>query len=332
MNKIAIYIAYLFLPLFTLGQQNLVVNGDFEQYSDCPIGFSNPFQNPKEIEKCIGWNAPTYGTSDYFNNCAIGTVVEIPVNGLGTQSAFSGNGYLGGYFTSYTGGTGNDGYNGIMWWEYVQGQFIQPLETGKIYRFSMEVSLAEYSDLMITEMGVYFSDAPISSPNTASLTVSPQIVFYEPNFYRDTANWVHLETYFIASGSEKYLTIGNFRDNITTDTLRRYSYEPISVNPYVTYFYIDNVMLSDASNEITIANVFTPNADGINDIWELPFAVGNSEKQVYILNRWGNLVFQDLLNGFSWDGRDSNGYILSDGVYFYKVSDTNIAGFIQLVH
>jgi gliding motility-associated-like protein len=327
LNKIAIYIAYLFLPLFALAQQNLVLNGDFEQYSDCPTSYSDPTQNPKEIEKCIGWKTPTYGTSDYYNTCAVGTFVDVPLNGMGEQIPFNGNGYLGTYLWNYNGG-GDDGYSGPMWWEYIQGQFTQPLETGKVYKFSMEVSLAEFSDLMITEMGVYFSDYPISSPNTAALAVSPQIVFYEPNYFRDTANWVHLETYYVANGTEKYLTIGNFRDDVTSDTLRRFMLDP---PPFYSYYYFDNVSLIDADNELSVANVFTPNGDGVNDLWKLPFADGNSEKQVYILNRWGNLIFQGSLNGFYWDGNDLNGNAVNDGVYFYKVSDTNISGFIQLI-
>lgn len=332
MNKLILHIAYFFLPLFAIGQQNLVFNGDFELYSSCPTNVSDPSNIPYEIAKCIYWNAPTYGTSDYFNSCTLSSFVSTPSNFAGNQTPYNGNGYLGAYLSSYTGGTGSDGYNGIMWWEYVQGQFTQVLEAGIVYKFSMEVSLAEYSDLMITELGVYFSDVPISSANTASLTMNPQIVFYEPNFYRDTINWIHLETYYVANGTEKYLTIGNFRNDQITDTLRRYDYEPIFTNPYVTYFYIDNVVLTDASNEIEISNVFTPNGDGVNDVWKLPFSNGNSEKQVFIVNRWGNVIVQGLLTNFLWDGKDANGNAVSDGVYFYKVSDTNISGFIQLIH
>ncbi len=331
MNKLILNIAYFFLPLFTIAQQNLVFNGDLEQFSSCPISNSNPFQIPKEIEKCIGWKAPTYGTSDYFNECAVGTTVEVPVNAVGEQSAFSGKGYLGAFLASFTGGAGDDGYSGIMWWEYVQGQFTQTLETGKTYKFSMEVSLAEYSDLMITEIGVYFSDVPISSPNTASLTVNPQIVFFEQNYFRDTTNWVHLETYYVANGTEKYLTVGNFKNEYDTDTLRRYDNSPF-LNPNVSFYYFDDFSLTEASNEIEIANVFTPNGDGVNDVWKLPFSDGKNEKEVFILNRWGNLIVSGNLNTFSWDGNDACGNAVSDGVYFYKVSDTNISGFIQLIH
>lgn len=331
MIKPALYIAILLLSFVTTihAQQNLVVNGDFEEYSSCPVGFSNPFQNPQEIEKCTGWNAPTFGTSDFYNVCAFGTNVAVPNNPFGTQTPFSGNGYLGGYFSCYTGGTGSDGYSGIMWWEYMQGRLIAPLEQGKIYKFSMEVSLAELSDLMITEMGAYFSNYPVSTPNTASLDLSPQCIFYNPNFYRDTINWLHLETLFIASGGEQYITIGNFRNNVETDTLRRYNLEPSSPNFFATYFYIDQVVVTESSSLLDISNGFSPNGDGLNDKWFLPFS-GGSEK-VSILNRWGNLIYEEELNGFSWDGKTQTGTECTEGTYFYRISNTNIAGFIELM-
>ena len=313
-------------------QENLIYNGDFEMYSSCPTGFSDPSQNPKEIEKCIGWKAPTYGTSDYFNTCASNPLISVPSNLLGTQSPYNGNGYLGALFTCYQGGAGDDGYSGIMWWEYVQGQLITSLEPGKVYRFSMELSLSENSDLMISEIGAYFSDFPISSPNTAALSISPQCVFSKVDYFSDTINWIHLETLYQASGTEKYLTVGNFRNNITTDTLRRVDLHPIGLeNPDITYFYIDNIQLVDPSWEKEPTNVFTPNGDGSNDIWILPYSDEKNPKKVTIINRWGNLIKEGDLNGFQWDGKTENGVDCSEGSYFFKISNTNIAGFIQLI-
>lgn len=333
MIKPAFYIALFFISFAVRlqAQQNLVINGDFEQMSSCPEWESMPSQNPKEIEKCIGWKAPTFGTSDYFNTCATNPTISAPVNGLGEQSPFNGDGYLGGFATAYGGGAGDDGYAGIMWWEYIQGKLIAPLEQGKIYKFSMEVSLAEYSDLLITELAVHFSDTPLSSPNTAALTVTPQCVFYDPNYFHDTANWVHVESYYVASGGEQYITIGNFRDDLSTDTLRRYDLSPLGLlNPYTTYFYYDHVVLTEDSM-VEISNVFTPNGDGINDVWQVPFGSSGETTVIYILNRWGNIVFQSSLNGFTWEGKTLGGDSCSDGVYFYRISNTNIAGFIQLV-
>ncbi len=331
--KSALYSAILVFTcsISATAQPNLVVNGDFEEYSSCPQSESSPFQNPKEIEKCIGWKAPTFGTSDYFNVCTSSPVISVPTNFLGEQQPYNGNGYLGGLFTSYTGGSGDDGYSGIMWWEYIQGKLIVPLEQGKTYQFSMEVSLGEYSDLMITEIGVYFSNTAISSPNTAALTVVPQCIFNDPDRYRDTINWVHLEMDYTASGGEQFLTIGNFRDNVTTDTLRRYDISPNGLNPYATYFYIDHVVLIDPSSNGHVGNAFTPNGDGINDLWSFPFPGELGTKRISILNRWGNLVKEGDVANFSWDGTTREGKECSDGTYFYRIGDSNTAGFIQLV-
>jgi OOP family OmpA-OmpF porin len=329
--KPAFYITILFTLFVQIlsAQQNLVLNGDFEEYSSCPQSESMPFQNPKEVEKCIGWGPASFGTSDYFNVCATNLVIAVPDNTFGTQNPFNGNGYLGGYVASYTGGAGTDGYAGVMWWEYIQGHLTTPLVAGKIYKFSMEISLAEVSDLMVTELGVHFSQEPLASPNTAALNANPQCIFYNPNHFQDSIDWVHLESLFIASGNESYLTIGNFRDNVTTDTLRRYDLSPMGANLFVTYFYYDNIVLTEASQGLEIPNVFTPNGDGLNDFWKLPFSVG-AGTVVTIMNRWGNVVYDSDLNGFTWDGK-SRGQDVSDGVYFYRISNTNIAGFIEVV-
>lgn len=330
--KPALYSAILVFTcsISATAQPNLVVNGDFEEYSSCPNGFSDPSQNPKEIEKCIGWKAPTYGTSDYYNTCSLNSNVSIPINGFGQQLPFNGDGYLGSYFTNYNFGDGTDGYSGIMWWEYVQGELITPLESGKLYKLSMEVSLAEYSDLMINEFGVYFSVSPISSPNTASLNVIPQCTFFESNYFRDTVNWVHLEMDFTASGGEQFLTIGNFNNDLTTDTMRRFDLSP-GTNPYFTYFYIDNVMLIDPSAGIPVGNAFSPNGDGINDEWTFPFTGKAGESKITILNRWGNRIVEGDAKNFSWNGQTVDGKECSDGTYFYRVSNSKQAGFIQLV-
>lgn len=78
-------------------------------------------------------------------------------------------------------------------------------------------------------------------------------------------------------------------------------------------------------------NVFTPNADGVND--RLSFinaenlqAYENIELQIF--NRWGNVVFETTDINFSWDG-EINGAVLPEGVYLWvlKVSDACGAGY-----
>lgn len=81
---------------------------------------------------------------------------------------------------------------------------------------------------------------------------------------------------------------------------------------------------------IEIPNVFTPNNDAINDLW----IVKGKVKNVVILNRWGNVVFQGSDNFTGWNGKDQHGKACTSGVYFYKIEDTNEevhVGFLTLV-
>lgn len=328
------FVTYLFcLASLLVYSQNLILNGDFEDYTSCPTNCSAPFQAPNyEINKCLGWTCPTYGTSDYFNVCSASPIVGIPNNGQGNQNPYNGKSYVGGYFTSYTGGSGTDGYSGIMWWEYIQGQFVAPLETGKVYKISLFVSVAEYSDLVIKEFGAYLSSNNITSPNSSNLNVIPQIKFINNSYFTDTVNWVQVEGTYLANGGEKYITIGNYNNNIITDTLRRY-YSPFIIMPFVTYMYIDAAETIDITDTQPIPNVFTPNGDGINDLWKLPLGLNNYE--VYIYNRWGNEIIKASALNFAWDGKTKQNIMCSNGTYFYVIKNTqnnanSIKGFFQL--
>lgn len=326
--KTTIFILLLFFSL-TSTCQNLLLNGDFEDYTSCPTSESGPFQNPYEITKCIGWTAPTYGTSDYLNICSTSPVVGIPSLSLGYQLPYTGNGYLGAFFVGF-GGSGTDGYNGTMWWEYVQGQFVRPLEANKIYQIKFYISLADV-DLAVNEFGAYISVNAISSLNTANLTVTPQLTFITPTYFKDTANWVAVEGLYMAQGGEKYLTIGNFNSDIDTDTLRIQSFgDP---EPLMAYYFIDAAETIDATGEQPISNVFTPNGDGNNDVWKLPFTLADYEISIY--NRWGNQIIKSNAYNFSWDGKTHKGKKCNDGVYYYLIKQKNnpnntLKGFIQL--
>ncbi len=72
---------------------------------------------------------------------------------------------------------------------------------------------------------------------------------------------------------------------------------------------------SDQNCELTIPNVFTPNADGINDVFEVLNLEHYPVAQIVIFNRWGKKVFEhsDYYNNW-WDGQGH-----PDGVYFYVI-------------
>ncbi|MBD3639027.1 MAG: gliding motility-associated C-terminal domain-containing protein [Crocinitomicaceae bacterium] len=77
-------------------------------------------------------------------------------------------------------------------------------------------------------------------------------------------------------------------------------------------------------NVVEIPNIFTPNGDGINDVFRVN-AAGFEEMTVMIYNRQGELVYRFYgLNG-SWDGYTHAGVKVSPGTYFVivEVSDGN---------
>ncbi|MDD2635275.1 MAG: gliding motility-associated C-terminal domain-containing protein [Bacteroidales bacterium] len=68
-----------------------------------------------------------------------------------------------------------------------------------------------------------------------------------------------------------------------------------------------------------LPNVFTPNADGIHDLFQPFFPYYFVEKiNIQIFNRWGILLFETEDPDINWDGRNfKTGKIVSDGVYYY---------------
>lgn len=87
------------------------------------------------------------------------------------------------------------------------------------------------------------------------------------------------------------------------------------------------------TNEFHVPNVFTPNGDGTNEIFELQDDVFESF-DIVILNRWGNVVHErkDATGTYLWDGRAQNGDRVSDGVYFYHLYGTLTDGTIGEKH
>ena len=74
---------------------------------------------------------------------------------------------------------------------------------------------------------------------------------------------------------------------------------------------------------IFIPNVFTPNNDGINDIWQVILDLDcwvDIEFKIY--NRWGGLVFEGFGDDYNsypyWDGSMQGGpSYVADGIYVY---------------
>ena len=95
-------------------------------------------------------------------------------------------------------------------------------------------------------------------------------------------------------------------------------------------------MIECGTSIISIPNVFTPNGDGVNDLY-LPIETYNLKNySIKIVNRWGEVVFEEKIKNTGWDGT-SAGKKCTEGTYFWIVkytddefSDHQINGFLNL--
>ena len=219
--------------------QNLVRNSSFEAYIECPNTLGTFNANVKS------WTTPTLGSTDYFNMCS--TVMSAPENFNGIQSPKDGKAYSGLYF-----------YAPADYREYIQVELKNTLRPNKEYTLSFFVSLAEGSDFAIKDFGVVCSYKPVEVETKKELSKSRlyrvkgnkfhAFEINHPKFHEDKTDWLKVTTTFVAKGYEKYLLLGNLRDNKSTRKVQTKRKE----TKKGAYYYIDMVSLSmEAKSQIT---------------------------------------------------------------------------------
>jgi gliding motility-associated-like protein len=81
------------------------------------------------------------------------------------------------------------------------------------------------------------------------------------------------------------------------------------------------IVVIDPELQLTVPNVFSPNADLINDQFKVKY---NAVKtfQAIVYNRWGKKMYEWSDVSAGWDGT-SNGNDAPEGVYFYVITGTD---------
>ena len=231
----------LFLSL-KVSAQNLVLNPSFEDTITCPIG--------TWAMQCRYWYSASVGSPDYFSEqpdifCSTSYV---PQNQVGFQYARTGVAYVGiGVFTEHI------TPNHINRREYVGGELSDTLKQGHEYCVSFYVSVAEEFKYVVDGIGLYLSvDSAVDYTINTNLSFVPQIENPSGNIIYDTLNWVQISGTYIANGGEKYLTIGNFKDNANTmiDSINN----SVPQSQYESYLFIDDVSVIDCTVGISEVN------------------------------------------------------------------------------
>lgn len=87
--------------------------------------------------------------------------------------------------------------------------------------------------------------------------------------------------------------------------------------------YEDTIFVAEMNCSCTldIPNVFSPNIDGINDLF-IPTSHGLCDEgfSMVIVNRWGNVIWQVENKAIvGWDGTTNSGARVTEGTYFYLI-------------
>ncbi len=85
-----------------------------------------------------------------------------------------------------------------------------------------------------------------------------------------------------------------------------------------------NILESNHITDENTPNVFTPNGDGVNDIFDFKVMSNCKDFTFEIMDRWGLSILKmsDKKQNF-WDGRTTSGEEVSDGTYFYIMNIEN---------
>ena len=235
MKKLTIYLCLFFAS--KADAQNLVLNPSFEDTIACTGTYAM---------QCKYWYWATYGSPDYFSeqpDIFCGTSY-VPQSGGGYQYARTGIAYVGlGVYTKHV------SPNHINRREYVGGELSDTLKQGHEYCVSFYVSVAEEFKYVVDGIGLYLSvDSAVDYTINTNLSFMPQISNPAGNIIYDTLNWVQISGTYIANGGEKYLTIGNFKDDANT------AIDSTSASLIESYFFIDDVSVIDCTVGINEVN------------------------------------------------------------------------------
>ncbi len=252
MKKVIFFVLLLSLPFGegwggAFAQTNLVPNPSFEDTVGCPMDLAGNFFQPDFFNALANWINPYYGTPDYFNACAPFNApgnVDVPCNDpyWGWQYARTGGAYAGiiNGFPPPSGSTAGGGR------EYIQNQLTMDLISNHSYCVEFYVNRANNYYHSSNNIGIYFSDIPITSTVPLGWLPFPGIVptINDTTVITDTVNWVKISGKFIAQGGERYITIGNFFPTQATTFIA-------DITPYYdgAYYYIDDVSVIDCTEQ-----------------------------------------------------------------------------------
>ena len=231
--KLKVIILIINCLIFRLAfTQNIVTNGGFENYSSLPLGGG-------ECYKCVGWSnlngsttvAWPYASPEYLHVLGSGGV-QLPNSSFGSVTPYSGNAIMG--FVSGRPSMAN-------YREYLSTQLSSPLVVGKTYNVSFWISNGDsnyLASLSSDGIGILFSSLSLSQSTHKPIGGIPQLEIVGQVW---SSSWQMYLFSFTADSAYNYLTIGNFYDDVNTNTQVQ-----LTASLPISYYFVDEVKVIPA--------------------------------------------------------------------------------------
>jgi hypothetical protein len=235
-------VAFLLFSSLIVKGQNLLLNG----------GFEDTLLRTTQLYLPSSWITPSTGSPDLMTNFNTSVSRQVPQNFAGYQLAHSGNNYMGILMYSLFYGSGG---NPILR-EYIQNDINPALQQDSIYCLQLFVSLADsFIHASKNKLGVHFSATRIQSNNSNYLPYTPQIMVSPDSFITEKQAWLEYNFQYKAAGGERYISIGNFTDSSSVDTIFVGGGVRSDPNNLGTYYYLDDIYLGSCDSVLTYTSV-----------------------------------------------------------------------------
>lgn len=310
MKKIVLIVLLIFKINIGKTQPNLAPNPSFEDKFTC-------INTSLLLEDYIYF---WYGGRGYFNTCfSSSSGADVPNNQFGNQMPMTGDAYCGIYtFSKSTSPT-------FALRNYIQTKLDQDLLAGKKYRVAFYVSLGDTMHATNNTIGAYLAPDSLFTSNNGVITNIPQIANDNNNDLSDKTNWTLVCDTFIATGNERWMTIGNFyTDSLSAITaLDSVCAQP---NAYAcsAYYYIDDVsvmLIDETGYEEQKQNNFSLFPNPNSGIFKLQYnGIINKLLMLYITDVYGKLIDTKEIINITTDYKNTS---LTNGLYFYTLRSNN---------
>jgi gliding motility-associated-like protein len=156
----------------------------------------------------------------------------------------------------------------------------------------------------------------------AQAFVEPEIAILPNTTFEFTNGTINGESYIWTIDQQGSSTAVDTSWTFPSETAGNYLIKLLAYNQFgcKDSAYVQAIVQDDI--DIYVPNSFTPDGDGINDVWQWK-GRGFEEQffSVVVFNRWGEKLYETTDPTAAWTGNYHNGEtFVPDGIYFYRIT------------